>query len=91
MGLIFSESLKTYDDLFTHQLQDLYDAEIQLTEALPKMADAATSSDLRNAFNTHLMETREHVKRLEQVFQKLGTENRASAAVLAVRTLSQWR
>lgn len=72
MGMIFSESLKTYDDLFTHQLQDLYDAEIQLTEALPKMADAATSSDLRNAFNTHLMETREHVKRLEQVFKAVG-------------------
>lgn len=71
MGL-FSESLNTFDDLFTHQLQDLYDAEIQLTEALPKMADAARSSDLRNAFNTHLMETREHVKRLEQVFQAVN-------------------
>jgi len=71
MGL-FSESLKTYDDLFTHQLQDLYDAEIQLTEALPKMADAASSSDLRNAFNSHLLETREHVKRLEQVFKAVG-------------------
>jgi len=71
MGL-FSESLNSFDDLFSHQLEDLYDAELQLTEALPKMADAATASDLRNAFNTHLMETRDHVKRLEQVFQKLG-------------------
>ena len=71
MGL-FSESLNTFDDLFSHQLADVYDAEIQLTEALPKMADAATASDLRSAFNTHLMETRDHVKRLEQVFQKLG-------------------
>ena len=71
MGL-FSESLNSFDDLFSHQLKDLYDAEMQLTEALPKMADAASASDLRNAFNTHLMETRDHVKRLEQVFQRLG-------------------
>jgi len=71
MGL-FSESLNTFDDLFTHQLQDLYDAEHQLTEALPKMADASSSGDLKNAFNTHLMETREQIKRLEQVFQIVG-------------------
>jgi ferritin-like metal-binding protein YciE len=71
MGL-FSESLNSFDDLFTHQLEDLYDAEYQLVDALPKMADAATSSDLKNAFNTHLMETREHVRRLEHVFASLG-------------------
>jgi len=71
MGL-FSESLNSFDDLFTHQLEDVYDAELQLTEALPKMADAASAGDLRNAFNTHLMETRDHAKRLEQVFQRLG-------------------
>lgn len=71
MGL-FTESLNTFDDLLTHQMQDLYDAEHQLAEALPKMADAASSSDLKNAFNTHLMETREQIKRLEQAFQQLG-------------------
>jgi len=71
MGL-FSESLNSFDDLFSHQLEDVYDAELQLTEALPKMADASSASDLRNAFNTHLMETRDHVKRLEQVFQRIG-------------------
>ena len=71
MGL-FSESLNSFDDLFSHQLEDLYDAELQLTEAMPKMADAASAGDLRNAFNTHLMETRDQVKRLEQVFQRLG-------------------
>jgi len=70
MGL-FSESLNSFDDLFSHQLEDVYDAELQLAEALPKMADAASASDLRNAFNTHLMETRDHAKRLEQVFQRL--------------------
>jgi ferritin-like metal-binding protein YciE len=73
MGL-FSESLNTFDDLFTHQLEDVYDAEHQLIEALPLMANAASSSDLKNAFNTHLMETREQAKRLEQVFQILGKE-----------------
>jgi ferritin-like metal-binding protein YciE len=73
MGL-FSEKLNTFDDLFTHQLQDLYDAEHQLLDALPLMADSAQSSDLKNAFNTHLMETRGHVKRLEEVFAKLGKE-----------------
>ncbi len=73
MGL-FSESLNSFDDLFTHQLEDLYDAEHQLLDALPKMADASGSGDLKNAFNTHLMETREHVRRLEQVFQLLGKE-----------------
>ena len=71
MGM-FTESFNSFDDLFTHQLKDVYDAEHQLTEALPKMADAATSSDLKNAFNTHLMETREQIKRLDQVFQLLG-------------------
>ena len=73
MGL-FSESLNSFDDLFAHQLKDVYDAEHQLTEALPQMAGAASSSDLKNAFNTHLIETREQIKRLEQVFQMLGKQ-----------------
>ncbi len=73
MGL-FSESLNTFDDLFNHQLEDVYDAEHQLIEALPLMASAASSSDLKNAFNTHLMETREQVQRLEQVFKLLGKQ-----------------
>lgn len=73
MGL-FSESLENFDDLFTHQLEDVYDAEQQLLDALPKMADASTASDLKNAFNTHLMETRGHVSRLETVFRQIGKE-----------------
>lgn len=79
----FSESLNNFDDLFNHQLEDLYDAEHQMLEALPQMADAATSSDLKNAFNTHVMETRDHVKRLEQVFQVLGKKpNRTSCPAM---------
>jgi ferritin-like metal-binding protein YciE len=71
---IFSESLNTFDDLFTHQLEDVYDAENQLIAALPLMAGAAASPDLKAAFNTHLVETKVHAQRLEQVFKKLDKE-----------------
>ncbi len=64
--------LDNLKDLLVEQLEDLYDAENQLTRALPKMAQAASSPDLKNAFNTHLTETKGHVQRLEQVFQTLG-------------------
>jgi len=63
------ESLK---DLYLEQLRDLYDAETQLVEALPKMAEAAHSSDLKTGFNQHLRQTREHVTRLERIFSALG-------------------
>ena len=62
------ESLK---DLYLEQLRDLYSAETQLVDALPKMAEAATSPDLRKAFNDHLRQTSEHVRRLERIFQEL--------------------
>jgi ferritin-like metal-binding protein YciE len=73
MGL-FSKDIKTMDDLFVHQLRDIYYAEQQLVKALPKMADKATDKQLKQGFLTHLDETRTHVKRLEQVFQMHGTE-----------------
>ncbi len=73
MGL-FSESLESFDDLFTHQLEDVYDAELQLVEALPKMASAASNPDLRTAFTSHLAETRGHAQRLEQVFQAINKQ-----------------
>lgn len=63
------ESLK---DLYLEQLKDLYSAETQLIDALPKMADRATSLDLKNAFNNHLRQTEEQLRRLEQIFQDLG-------------------
>jgi ferritin-like metal-binding protein YciE len=62
------ESLK---DLYLEQLKDLYSAETQLVDALPKMAEAANSPDLRKAFTDHLRQTEEHVRRLERVFQDL--------------------
>jgi ferritin-like metal-binding protein YciE len=64
--------LESLRDLFVEQLQDLYDAEQRITKALPKMAKAATSPDLKAAFQKHLTETEGQVKRLEQVFEALG-------------------
>lgn len=64
--------LESLQDLFVEQLKDLYSAETQLTKALPKMAKAASSDELRSAFEEHLEVTKEHVSRLEQVFQELG-------------------
>jgi ferritin-like metal-binding protein YciE len=62
----------TLHDAFLDELKDAYDAEKQLVKALPKMAKAATSSELRQAFVDHLEETNGHVTKLEQVFQSLG-------------------
>jgi len=63
------ESLK---DLYREQLKDLYSAETQLLDALPKMAEAASAPDLKRAFSEHLRQTQEHVRRLERVFDELG-------------------
>ena len=62
----------TLHDAFLDELRDTYDAEKQLTKALPKLAQAANSPVLREAFETHLEETRQQVERLEQVFASLG-------------------
>ena len=63
--------LNSLRDLYITELKDLYDAENRIIKALPKMAEAANSPDLRSAFEEHLQQTRDHVSRLEQVFQKL--------------------
>lgn len=63
------ESLK---DLYLEHLRDLYDAENQLIKALPKMAEASTSEELRQGFEEHLEQTKEHAQRLETIFEKLG-------------------
>ena len=76
MGL-FSASIKTLDDLFVHQLQDIYYAENQITKALPKMIGKTTNPELRGGFETHLRETENHVRRLEQVFKMHGHEPKA--------------
>ena len=58
-------------DAFIDELRDTYDAEKQLTKALPKLAKAASNPKLRAAFEAHLAETQGHVERLEQVFESL--------------------
>jgi len=59
-------------ELYVDELKDIYNAENQLVKALPKMAKAATSDDLRTGFEEHLEQTRGHVQRLEQIFKALG-------------------
>lgn len=58
-------------ELYIDELRDLYNAETQLTKALPKMAKASTNDQLRQAFEEHLRQTSEHVSRLEQIFEQL--------------------
>jgi ferritin-like metal-binding protein YciE len=73
MGL-FSKDIKTMDDLFVHTLRDIYYAENQILKALPKMIKQATDPQLKQGFQTHLNETKNHVVRLEQVFRQHGEE-----------------
>lgn len=64
--------ISNFKDLYIQQLRDLYNAEQQLTKALPKMAEAAQNSELRQAFQSHLKETENQVKRLEKIFTDLN-------------------
>lgn len=59
-------------ELYVEELKDLYNAENQLVKALPKMAKAASSDELRQGFEEHLEQTKGHVQRLEKIFQALG-------------------
>jgi ferritin-like metal-binding protein YciE len=69
---LFNYEFNNLNDLFVQQLKDLYDSEMQLTDALPKMAQAASSSQLKDAFQDHFRETQGHVQRLEQVFRAIN-------------------
>jgi ferritin-like metal-binding protein YciE len=69
-------AVDTLEKLFVHQLKDLYSAEKQLLQALPNMAKNAVHEELRVAFETHRDQTEEHVSRLEQIFEELGTSPR---------------
>jgi ferritin-like metal-binding protein YciE len=70
---IFSKDIGSMDDLFVHQLKDMYYAEKRIVDALPKMIRKASSTQLKSAFESHLDETRNHVRRLEQVFKMHGS------------------
>src|ERR1700738_3625622 len=67
--------LNSLRDLLVEELRDLYSAETQLVSALPKMVEAATSRELKSAFEHHLAETRGHVTRLESIFQQIGEKS----------------
>jgi ferritin-like metal-binding protein YciE len=69
-------NLETLKELYVNELRDLYNAENQLIKALPKMAKGASSDDLRESFEKHLEQTKEHAHRLEQVFEELGAKTK---------------
>src|SRR3569623_162368 len=71
-------AMSTLEDLFIHELKDIYNAKKQILKALPKMAKAASSRKLRDGFQKHLKQTEGHVKRLEQVFEGLGKTPRGT-------------
>jgi len=73
--------LDTLKDLYVDEIKDLYSAEKMLIKALPKMAKAANDDQLKQAFRTHLKETAEHAKRLEQICEELGVSPRGKKCV----------
>ena len=70
----FTADIETMDDLFLHSLQDIYYAENQIEKSLPDMIDKASDGELKKGFQTHLKQTRGHIKRLDQAFKKLKQE-----------------
>jgi ferritin-like metal-binding protein YciE len=74
MGLFGTTHFDDLNDLFVQQIEDLYDAENRLVEALPKMRDAAHSPQLKAAFENHWEETRGHAQRLNTIFRQLGRD-----------------
>ena len=71
---IFTKDIKTMEDLFRHELQDIYYAEHQILRSLPTMIDKTTNRDLTTALRNHLEETKKQVDRLDQVFTKLDMQ-----------------
>lgn len=72
MSLFGSQTFNSLEDLFVNQIEDLYDAEKRITKALPKMIDAASSPNLKQALQKHLTETEQQVDRLERVFKQIN-------------------
>lgn len=72
-----AKSPKTLEDLFQGTLKDIYFAEKKIVATLPKMAKAASSPDLKKAFEKHKIETKEHIDRLEEVFSLIGIKPQA--------------
>jgi ferritin-like metal-binding protein YciE len=72
---LFSMKLENLQQLYLKELRDLYDAENQITDALPKLIDAAHNSELKNALQEHLNVTENQIARLEQIFQMLNEKS----------------
>ncbi len=66
------DKLANLCDLYVHELKDIYNAEKQITKALPKLAKAASSPDLKSAFEEHLQQTHQQIERLDKIFQRLS-------------------
>jgi ferritin-like metal-binding protein YciE len=81
--------MKTLEDLFLDELKDMYDAEHRIIKALPKLAKAAKSEQLRTAFLEHLEETNGQVNRLEKVFQSFGKKAQAKKCEATVGLLKE--
>jgi ferritin-like metal-binding protein YciE len=81
-----TQSLNSLEGVLQEQIEDLLSAERQLIQALPKVAEAANSRELKEAFETHLDQTRGHVERLEEVFDELGLK-RSSTTCKAMQGL----
>ena len=73
--------LYSLEDLYVHELKDLYSAETQLVKALPKLAKSAASPDLKLALEDHLQQTRTHAERLEEIFAGLKARPRGKKCV----------
>ena len=71
---LFSKDIKTMDDLFVHQLRDIYYAEKQIVKSLPSMIEKATNPELKAGLQNHLEETKRHVERVQEVFRMHGAE-----------------
>jgi ferritin-like metal-binding protein YciE len=81
--------LTTLDDLLLDQIKDIYFAEKHLTKALPKLARAAESDELKRAFTDHLKETQQHVVRLERVFKMLGAVPKAKRCPAIIELIEE--
>ena len=75
-GEAFGMKINTLQDALVHEMRNLYSAEVQLTEALPRMATAASHEQLAEAFEEHLAQTKGHVERLEEAFKRLDASPR---------------
>lgn len=80
-----------FDELCLENLKDIYDAEHQIIEALPKMAEAATAPRLKDAFNTHLKQTEVHIERLDRVFGLLGESPQRKTCLAAKGLIAEGR